>query len=160
DIFVTHLTEETHTLWMQAARGTFRDRTVASGLARPRWRGTGFGTLLADFDHDSALDLAIGNGRVRHAKRSAIDSQALADLGPVLSRYADRNQLFANDGNGQFRDLSEQNSAFCGTARISRALACGDIDGDGALDLLVTTAAGPALLYRNVAPKRGHWLLV
>jgi len=24
----------------------------------------------------------------------------------------------------------------------------------------VTTVAGPARLYRNVAPKRGHWLLV
>ena len=39
-------------------------------------------------------------------------------------------------------------------------MACADIDGDGALDLLVTTVAGPALLYRNVAPKRGHWLIV
>jgi len=28
------------------------------------------------------------------------------------------------------------------------------------LDLLVTTVAGPAKLYRNVAPGRGHWLLV
>ena len=36
----------------------------------------------------------------------------------------------------------------------------GDVNGDGALDLLVTTVAGPARLYRNVAPDRGHWLLV
>jgi hypothetical protein len=28
------------------------------------------------------------------------------------------------------------------------------------LDLLVTSIAGPARLYRNVAPKRGHWLVV
>ena len=39
-------------------------------------------------------------------------------------------------------------------------MACGDIDNDGALDLLVTSVAGPAMLLRNVAPKRGHWLLV
>jgi len=160
DVFVTHLTEETNTLWMQGPRGMFRDRTVASGLTRPQWRGTGFGTLLADFDHDGALDLAIANGRVRHAKRSGIDSQAIATLGPLLSRYADRNQLFVNEGNGQFRDISAENDPLCGTARIARGLACGDLDGDGSLDLLVTTTAGPALLYRNVAPKRGHWLLV
>jgi hypothetical protein len=160
DIFATHLTEETHTLWAQGPRGTFRDRTVATGLARPHWRGTGFGTLFADFDHDGAVDLAIANGRVRHAKQSDIDPQAQATLGSLLSRYADRNQLFVNDGKGRFRDISRANEPFCGTARISRGLACGDIDGDGALDLLVTTVAGPAHLYRNVAPKRGHWLLL
>ena len=64
DLFVTHLTEETNTLWKQGPRGLFRDRTVAAGLAAPRWRGTGFGTVLADFDHDGALDLAVVNGRV------------------------------------------------------------------------------------------------
>src|SRR5205807_4337739 len=45
-------------------------------------------------------------------------------------------------------------------ANVSRGLAYGDFDGDGALDLLVTTIAGRARLYRNVAPERGHWLLV
>src|SRR5262249_13592644 len=66
----------------------------------------------------------------------------------------------ANDGHGRFRDISLANGPFCGTARVARGLACGDIDGDGALDLLVTTIAGPARLYRNVVPRRGHWLLV
>src|SRR5205823_13477560 len=47
-----------------------------------------------------------------------------------------------------------------GTANVARGVAWGDLDGDGALDLLVTTVAGPARLYRNVAPHRGHWLLV
>ena len=28
------------------------------------------------------------------------------------------------------------------------------------MDLLVTTVAGPARLYRNVAAKKGHWLMV
>jgi hypothetical protein len=36
----------------------------------------------------------------------------------------------------------------------------GDFDGDGALDLLLTSVAAPARLFRNVAPNRGHWLLV
>jgi hypothetical protein len=39
-------------------------------------------------------------------------------------------------------------------------LAVGDVDGDGALDLLVTNIGGRARLLRNVAPNRGHWLLV
>ena len=43
---------------------------------------------------------------------------------------------------------------------MARGLVRGDIFGEGAQDLLVTTIGGPARLYRNVAPKRGHWLAV
>ena len=43
---------------------------------------------------------------------------------------------------------------------MARGLVRGDVFGDGAQDLLVTSIAGPARLYRNVAPKRGHWLEV
>ncbi len=155
DVYVTHLAEESNTLWRQGPRGLFQDRTVAAGLANPQWRGTGFGTVLGDFDQDGALDLAVVNGRIAKAT-SIVD----ATLGPHWGIYAERNQLFANDGRGHFRDVSPQNRAFCGTANVARGLAYGDIDGDGALDLLVTTVAGPARLYRNVAPDRGHWLLI
>ncbi len=160
DLFVTHLTEETNTLWRQGPRGLFRDRTAAAGLANTRWRGTGFGTLFADFDQDGALDLAVVNGRVSHVKLAGPDAEATAALGPFWSQYAERNQLFANDGKGRFRDVSAHGGPFCATPAVSRGLACGDIDGDGALDLLVTTVAGPARLFKNVVPQRGHWLLV
>jgi hypothetical protein len=155
DVFVTHLTEEMNTLWRQGPRGIFHDRTTATGLANCRLRGTGFGTVLADFDHDGALDLAVANGRVNRDPmvRDRTD-------GSFWSRYAERNQLFRNDGAGRFHDISPQNPAFCGTPGVARGLACGDLNGDGALDLLVTTVDGPARLYRNVAPERGHWLLV
>ncbi|HEY7425943.1 MAG TPA: CRTAC1 family protein [Gemmataceae bacterium] len=156
DVFVTHLTGETHTLWRQTEPGLFQDQTGPAGLTTPQWRGTGFGTVFGDFDHDGALDLAIVNGRVQALQEKNTDPA----LGPFWSRYAERNQLFVNDGTGHFRDISGGNAPFCGTARVSRGLACADIDGDGALDLLVTTVGGPARLYRNVAPKRGHWLLV
>jgi hypothetical protein len=160
DVFVTHLTEETHTLWAQGPRGFFADRTAAAGLASPRWRATGFGTVLADFDHDGALDLAVVNGRVSRAQVSPTPKGTATPPDPFWSQYAERNQLFANDGRGRFQDISRQNAPFCGTAGVARGLACGDIDGDGALDLLVTSVAGPARLYRNVAAQRGHWLLV
>ena len=156
DLFVTHLNAEFHTLWRQTAPGLFQDQTGPAGLTTPQWRGTGFGTVFGDFDHDGALDLAIVNGRVQASQEKNTDPA----LGPFWSRYAERNQLFVNDGAGHFRDISSANAPFCGAARVSRGLACADIDGDGALDLLVTTIGGPAHLYRNVAPKRGHWLLV
>jgi hypothetical protein len=132
----------------------FQDRTAAAGIAGARYRGTGFGTVLADFDLDGALDLAVANGAV-FLPKSGVDPSA-----PFWSRYAERNQLFANDGQGLFRDVSRENPAFCGNRAVARGLACGDITNHGSVDLLVTSIAGPARIYRNVAPRRGHWLLV
>ncbi len=157
-VFITHLTEETNTLWKQEPRGLFRDSTAAAGLAASHWRATGFGTVLADFDNDGALDLAVVNGRV--ARSPAPLDTSPQELGSFWRRYAERNQLFVGDGKGFFHDISPQQPALCGRAAVSRALAVGDLDNDGGLDLLATTVAGPACLYRNVVPSRGHWLIV
>ncbi|HXD84991.1 MAG TPA: CRTAC1 family protein [Urbifossiella sp.] len=155
DIFVTHLTEETHTLWKQGPRGLFTDVTAAAGLIAPTGRGTGFGTLLADFDHDGALDLAIANGHVRFRMPSGDQS-----LGSFWSDYGDHNQIYRGDGLGKFTDFSRRNPDISKRLTISRCVIRGDIDGDGAPDLLFNSVASPARLYRNVAPNRGHWLEV
>jgi hypothetical protein len=154
DVYVTHLGRETNTLWKQGPRGQFRDGTRSTRLASPRWRGTGFGTFFADFDLDGSLDLAVVNGSI-YRGGPARDT----DLG-FWETYAERNQLFANDGTGKFRDLSLANPAFCGRWNVARSLACADFDDDGAPDLLITTIGDRARLFRNVAPNRGHWLKV
>ncbi len=154
DLFVTHLGSETNTLWRQGPRGQFRDLTLGAGLTAPKWRGTGFGTLLADFDLDGALDLAIVNGRV------ARGGPAKAPHLGFWETYAEHNQLFANDGAGRFRDVSADNPAFSGPWNVGRGLACADYDNDGAPDLLVTAIGARARLFRNVAPNRGRWLQV
>ena len=118
DLFVTHLSEESNTLWKQGPPGRFTDRTAESGLAAARWRGTGFGALMADFDLDGSLDVAVVNGRVYQG--GIARNTGLGFWEP----YAERNQLFANDGAGQFRDLSLNNKAFCGRWNVARGLAC------------------------------------
>jgi hypothetical protein len=154
-VYVTHLAEENHTLWMQTKRGQFVDRTAQAGLLRLDWRGTGFGTLMGDFDHDGWLDIAVVSGSV-HANSKTPNPA----LGPHMANYGERNQLFRNEGAGKFKDISSRNPPFCGTPNVARGLASGDLDGDGALDLVVTTAANRARVYHNVARQRGHWLLV
>ena len=109
---------------------------------------------MGDFENKGSLDIAIANGRPYKGGEARG-----TDLGP-WEVFAQRNQLFANDGTGKFRDVSLANPAFCGYWNVARGLACGDFDNDGGLDLLVTTIAGRARLFRNVYPKRGHWLKV
>jgi hypothetical protein len=156
DVYITHLTSERNTLWLQKpARGVFQDRSATAGLLASNWRGTGFGTLMGDFDNDGWLDIAVVNGRV--SRGTATPN---ASLGEHFKQYSERNQLFRNEGQGKFRDVSRGNSPLCGSPNVARGLACGDLDGDGALDLVVTSVGGRARIYRNKAPKRGHWLIV
>lgn len=150
-VFVTHLASEFHSLWSPQREGYFQDQAAASGLTRSRWRGTGFGTAFGDFDNDGDLDLAIANGSVSRGGVQAVD---------YWEPYRERNQLFRNEGNGHFVDVSERNPAFSGGTGVYRGLAIGDLDGDGAIDVVVTQIAGPARVYRNVSRDRGHWLMV
>jgi hypothetical protein len=157
DLFVPHLTEESHTLWKQGPRGLFQDHTARSGLLGLTWHGTGFGAAFADFDGDGDDDLAIANGLVRRRVGRA-PPRIARGIAPFWTPYAEPSQLFANDGRGRFREISAGNSAFCGEALVGRGLVCGDLDNDGALDLIVTGIAGPARVLRNNASPRGHWL--
>jgi hypothetical protein len=171
DLFVTHLSEEHHALWAQGPRGLFLDRMNTSGLATQRWRGTGFGAVLADFDRDGALDLAFVNGLVkRRADNSAAPSTGSGQAPSTGSgqapgthsfwaAYAQNHQLFANLGGGRFQDVSAANPAFCQVPSVGRGLVAGDLDNDGAVDLVVTSVGGAARVYRN-ATSGGHWLTV
>jgi hypothetical protein len=154
DLFVTHLNSEKHTLWQQGPRGVFQDKTGSAGLADPAWNATGFGTVMADFDLDGWLDLALVNGHI--ARRP---NQAAGRLG-AWGKYAERNQLFHNQGDGRFRDVSPSQPAFCEPANVGRGLCWGDVDNDGKIDLLVTTVGDRARLFKNVTQTAGHWLSI
>lgn len=156
DLFITHLTEEFHSLFKQGPRGSFSDQVAGAGLQQQSWRGTGFGAVLADFTHDGAPDLAWANGLVRRITPG--QTPVAAGTHPWWGRYAQKAQLFVNEGDGKFRDVSVLQTTLCGTACVGRSLAVGDLDNDGAPDLVLSAAGGPVQVLRNVAPHRGHWL--
>lgn len=158
DIFVTHLSDETHTLWSQGPAGIFVDRTAMSGITAAKWRGTGFGTVMADVENDGDLDMLIANGRV--TRESGPMPELEAGLPDFWKPYAQRDQILLNQGQGRFQDVSEATPSLCRFAGVSRGMAAADVNRDGAVDILVTRIAGPPSLLINQSKSRGHWLLV
>ncbi len=154
DLFVTHLSAESNTLYMSDGRG-FVDNTLPSQLGSVSLPYTGFGTGFFDYDHDGDVDLAVVNGRVT---RGQVLTGAPAP--GFWDDYAEPNLLFENDGTGRFRHVTDEATAFSESITNSRALAFGDVDNDGDVDLLMTSGGGRAQLFRNDTLNKGHWLLV
>jgi hypothetical protein len=150
DLFMTHISEESNTLYENDGQGWFHDRSVATNIASPSQGLTAFGTAWFDYDNDSWLDLFIANGEVK--------------IIPALARRGDPyplhqpNQLLKNLGNGRFRDVSKQSGPAFRYSGVSRGAAFGDIDNDGDTDILVTNNKGPARLWLNEGGNQNHWL--
>ncbi len=148
DIFVTHLMDETNTLFVNVGRAVFEDRTREAGLGRPGTRYTGFGTFFIDYDNDGWLDLFVANGAV----------QLLPELMRQKNPFplGQPNQLFRNTGKGSFVEVAGQ--AELQPLDVSRGAVLGDIDNDGDTDVLVTNNNGPARLLLNRVGNQNHWL--
>ena len=147
DLFMTHLREETNTLYVNDGDGGFKDRSIASSLAAASRGFTGFGAALVDFDLDGWLDIVVVNGAVRAVQSESQRQQAFP--------YGQPNQLFHNQ-DGRFLEISDLVPALA-FAESSRGLAAGDIDNDGDPDLLIANDHGPARLLLNTAQDR-RWL--
>ncbi|MAG57171.1 MAG: hypothetical protein CMJ83_12835 [Planctomycetes bacterium] len=155
DLLLTHLVAETHTLYAQTSAGRWRDVTFERGLAAPTRNDTGWGTGFADFDHDGDEDLVVVNGRVIRAP-----PPAGTPCNPHWSAYAAGDSVFWNDGGGKFERAGREGAAFTSAPEVGRGLLVGDVDADGDLDLVVTTANGTVRLFLNDVPKHGRWMKV
>ena len=148
DLFATHFSHESNTLYRNDGANTFADISEEAGLAQPSLPFLGFGTFFFDADNDGDLDLFVANGHVR-------DRVQL--IQPDL-RYAQTNQLFENTSGGAYIDASAFSGPIFQDAHVSRGAAFADIDNDGDLDVLVTNCNEPARLYRNQLTSGAHWL--
>ena len=150
DLFVTNLDNESNTLYVNVGEGLFEDRTIAAGLLGPSFGLTGFGAGFVDYDQDGRPDLAIVNGAVRlldHLVRQG-------DPYPLKQR----NQLFRNTAGGRFVEVTDEAGSAFDAIEVSRGLALGDLDNDGATDMVVFNNNGPARVLLNNADTRNHWL--
>jgi hypothetical protein len=157
DLFITHITSETNTLWMDQGEGNWIDMTAQAGMSLVDRPFTGWGCGFFDFDNDGMLDLAVVNGRV--AKGPV---RPEANVGPFWNRYAEPNLLFRGDGTGKFADVSKQSGTFGARLEVTRALAFGDLSNRGAVDMVSVKVDNSIRVYRNdaVAASGNHWLQV
>jgi hypothetical protein len=108
--------------------GRFVDVTVAAGF-EDRALAFGFAVRAADFDGDGDQDVFVAND-------------------------SDANYYFRNEGGGRFQELGllagcALNAA--GSAQASMGVAAGDVNGDGHLDLFITTfAEDTSTLHRGL----------
>ncbi len=151
DIVVDNFSEDFTVLYRGLGDGFFEDATENAGIGNPTFRSLSWGTVLADLDNDSDLDLVIANGHI----------YPQVDRHPELGfSYAQKNQIFLNDGAGHFAEVTADAGPGFERAQCSRAALAADYDNDGDLDLVFTNLDEPPTLLRNDTPALGNWLSV
>ncbi len=151
DVLITHFFGEHETLW-RAYTGPngqvlYQDETYEAGLAMDSRPLTGWGTVLADLDLDGHLDLAATNGHIRREP---------AQLYP----YENPPIVWRNNGSGRFVNVNLGAGAYFQARHMGRGLACGDLDGDGDLDLVVVHYHGNSAVLWNDSPRSGSYLML
>jgi len=120
---------------------------MRSGVGPTTRPYVGFGVAFFDYDNDTDLDIAIANGHV------------MANVSSLRGggKFAQRNLLLRNS-DGRFQNVTDQAGPGFSIELVSRALAAGDVDNDGDLDLLVTNngAGVNLLLNESVAQAAGN----
>jgi hypothetical protein len=147
DINVTALAGETFPLFRNMGKGSFLDATHESQLAQLSSTRSGWSSGFFDFNNDGWKDLFTANS----------DVNDLIELFQS-THYKQPNSIFANLGNGTFRDVSSD--AGLSLARAHRGSAFADFDNDGKIDIVVSALGEPAELWQNVSPDSNHWLVL
>jgi hypothetical protein len=138
-IVVTNFDDEMIALYRTGGPGVFSDVAMKTGIGQASRNSLGFGCVFFDADLDGRLDLIAANGHIDETVRNI-----RRNVG-----YAQPPHLFLNMGANGFRDVASQIGSDFAAPKVARGVACGDFDGDGDVDVLMTTNRGPALLYRN-----------
>ncbi|HWX53526.1 MAG TPA: CRTAC1 family protein [Verrucomicrobiae bacterium] len=149
-VIVSNFSNQMMSLYHNEGNGLFVDEAPRSSVGRASLLTLGFACFFFDYDLDGWPDIFVADGH--------LDS----DIERIQKRitYRQPPHLFRNLGNGKLEEVTGSAGAAFSAPRVARGAAYADIDNDGDLDLLITTNAGPALLFRNDGGNRNHALRV
>ncbi|MFQ5793198.1 MAG: FG-GAP repeat domain-containing protein, partial [Acidobacteriota bacterium] len=147
-LVIGNFSNEMVSLYHNEGRGFFIDSAPVSEVGRASLLTLAFAAFFFDFDLDGRQDIFIANGHVEN------------DIGAVQQRvsYPQPPHLFRNVGSGRFREVTREVGGHLGPPVVGRGAAYGDMDGDGDLDLAMTTSGGPAHLFRNDGGSQNGWI--
>ncbi len=149
DILRTNFIDEmTTSLYRNLGELFFSDETVAAGLG-VNTKYVAWGAQFIDVDQDGNKDLIIASGHIYPELKRAAKSEPFE-----MPRL-----LYWNLGNGAFRDVTKQSGKALSAARSSRGLAIGDLDGDGAPEIVIVNMNAAPTVLKNFAEK-GNSILI
>ncbi len=143
DLFYTNFTQQDNALLRGDQHRGFVNVIESVGLAGPSRRWVGFGGGFADFDGDGWPDLYVINGHVFYEASEC--------------PYRQPPQLFRNLRGQRFEEISQRGGPYFSRRHPGRGAAVGDIDNDGAPDLVVMHQNEPVVLLRN-RQTPPHWV--
>ena len=126
----------------------FFDATADSGLEQPTLPFIGFSPLFLDYDNDGHVDMFCANGNPQDVVELLVDHDT----------YAQRDQMFQNNGDGTYSDISEAAGDYFSKEFVGRAAATADYDNDGDMDIVIMNSNQRAVLLRNDGGNRKNWL--
>ena len=152
DLVVTYYGQ--NRLYRNSRSGRFEDVAAEAGLPRATRWSTGCAFL--DYDRDGRLDLFIANYLVFDKEKIPLPGaspncrwKGVDVLCGPLGLPGESNQLFHNEGNGRFADVTVSSRVATVGGRYSLSVTPLDFDYDGWTDIYVAVDSKASILYRN-----------
>lgn len=138
DLVVTNYAGDSDTVYQNLGELHFENATRRIGIAGPSRPVLGWGTVLADFNNDDRLDLAVVNGHV--------DDRRWLGQGEQYKMPA---QIYFLQENGRYVNVAPWSGEYFESDWMARGVSCGDLNRDGRLDLAISHQLDPSVCLMN-----------